>query len=116
MFAAACWRACREPTRPNDSTTGRNLRRGAGGPYHIAAWIAAEVNLDTALRFVEEVERACETLDLGAERGTERPDLRPGLRAIGFRRRVTIVFRVTEKRVDVLRISYGGRDWEREFD
>ena len=45
-----------------------------------------------------------------------RDDLRPGLRITGFRRRVTVAFSVDEDRVMILRLFYGGQDWERAFD
>lgn len=41
-----------------------------------------------------------------------RDDRRPGLRTIGFRRRVVIAFAVTEEAVEVLGVYYGGRDDE----
>lgn len=44
--------------------------------------------------------------------GVARDDLRPGLRTIGFRRRVVIAFAVTEETVEVLGIYYGGRNYE----
>jgi toxin ParE1/3/4 len=50
------------------------------------------------------------------ERGMLRDDLRPGLRVIGFERRVTIGFHVTAEAVTIDRLFYGGRDWEGEFD
>jgi len=46
------------------------------------------------------------------KRGTRRDDLGPGLRAVGFERRATIVFRVEKDAVDIVRILYGGRDLE----
>ena len=45
-------------------------------------------------------------------RGMARDDLRPGLRVVGFRRRVTIAFAITEETVEILGIYYGGRDYE----
>jgi toxin ParE1/3/4 len=45
-------------------------------------------------------------------RGRTRDDLRPGLRTIGFRRRVVIAFAVFEDAVTVVGIFYGGRDYE----
>ena len=47
-----------------------------------------------------------------AERGHRRDDIRPGLRIIGFERRVTIAFMVQDQRATFLRIFYGGRNWE----
>jgi toxin ParE1/3/4 len=44
------------------------------------------------------------------ERGTRRDDLRPGLRTVGYRRRVTIAFIVTDAEVVILRVLYAGRD------
>jgi toxin ParE1/3/4 len=45
-------------------------------------------------------------------RGTKRDDILPGLRTIGFERRVTIAFRVLKARVEIVTIAYGGRDFE----
>jgi plasmid stabilization system protein ParE len=50
------------------------------------------------------------------ERGTRRDDLRPGLRVVGFARRVTIAFHVRAELIVIDRLFYGGRNWEREFD
>jgi plasmid stabilization system protein ParE len=46
------------------------------------------------------------------ERGTRRDDLLPGLRTIGFERRVTIAFVVTPDTVLIEGIYYGGQDFE----
>jgi toxin ParE1/3/4 len=39
----------------------------------------------------------------------------PGLRTIGFERRVTIAFRVLKTQVQIITIAYGGRDFESEL-
>jgi toxin ParE1/3/4 len=44
--------------------------------------------------------------------GSPRDDLRPGLRTIGFRRRVTIVFVVKSTEVRIVGVFYGGQDFE----
>jgi len=49
------------------------------------------------------------------ERGTKRDDIRPGLRIIGFERRVTIAFHIAPGMVTIDRILYGGRDLYRAF-
>ena len=41
-----------------------------------------------------------------------RDDLKPGVRSVGFERRVTILFTVTATEVLILRILYGGQDVE----
>ena len=50
---------------------------------------------------------------MGSERGHRRDDVRPGLRIVRFERRVTVAFAVEVERVVVLRLFYGGRNWER---
>ena len=54
----------------------------------------------------------CANLPFASERGRRRDDIRPGLRIIGFERRVTIAFSVEERSVTILRLFYGGVDWE----
>ncbi|MCJ2143631.1 type II toxin-antitoxin system RelE/ParE family toxin [Methylobacterium sp. E-066] len=65
--------------------------------------------------FERSIRDFCQRLEYGAERGTLRNELRPGLRTVGFGRRVTIAFMVEDHRVVILRIFYGGRDWEADF-
>ena len=44
-----------------------------------------------------------------------RDDLRPGLRTLGFRRRVTILFEVADDTVNIIGVYYGGQDYEANF-
>jgi len=60
----------------------------------------------------ERIEAYLQKFDLAAERGARRDDIRPGLLTIGFERRVTIAFSATDDRVTILRVFYGGQDWE----
>ena len=69
----------------------------------------------TASRYEQRIRRFCEGLDTASERGRRRDDIRPGLRVVGFERRVTVAFVVEPERVVVLRIFYGGRDWEGDW-
>ena len=69
-----------------------------------------------AARYVEQIEAYCMKLADFPERGTRRDDLRPGIRIIGFRRRVDIAFTVSHDRVEIARILYGGRDLGQAFD
>ncbi|MGP8188102.1 MAG: type II toxin-antitoxin system RelE/ParE family toxin [Terracidiphilus sp.] len=68
-----------------------------------------------ALRYIERIEKTCMSLNTLPERGTRREDLRPGLRVLGFERRVLIAFRVSADSVAILRILYGGRNVELAF-
>jgi len=62
--------------------------------------------------YTERVAAYCLSFDTFPDRGTRRDDLRPGLRMIGFERRVAIAFHVTASAITIDRIFYGGRDWE----
>lgn len=75
-------------------------------------WIARVAGERTAVMYVRRIEAYCAALDVGSERGRPRDDVQPGLRIVGFERRVTIAFAVDEDRVTILRIFYGGRNWE----
>jgi toxin ParE1/3/4 len=44
--------------------------------------------------------------------GSTREDISPGLRTIGFRRRVTIAFTVDPDKVEIVGVFYGGQDFE----
>jgi toxin ParE1/3/4 len=58
----------------------------------------------------------CESLKTLPIRGTQRDDIRSGLRVFGFRRRVSIAFEVTGEVVTILGIFYGGQNFEITFD
>lgn len=67
---------------------------------------------DRANNFVASIVDYCERLGGSPYRGTKRDDIRLGLRIVGFRRRVTIAFSVTDGAVTVLGVFYGGRNFE----
>jgi toxin ParE1/3/4 len=75
-------------------------------------WVADRAGPTVALGYVERLHGSCLSLGLASERGTRRDDIRPGLRTIGFERRVTIAFKVDPGNVLILRLFYGGQDWE----
>ena len=75
-------------------------------------WIAEAAGEATALTYITRIEALCRGMSQASERGRLRDDIRPGLRVIGFERRVSIAFTVDETRVTILRINYGGRNWE----
>ena len=72
--------------------------------------IAENGDDERALAYVERIQAACLRLAVFPERGTRRDDIRPGLRVIGFERRVVIAFHVGTERVTIDRVLYGGRD------
>lgn len=74
-------------------------------------WIAERAGPDVALSYIERLEAYCLSFEFAGERGQRRDDIRPGLRIVGFERRVAIAFVVTEIEVTILRLYYGGRNW-----
>ncbi|HYC14207.1 MAG TPA: type II toxin-antitoxin system RelE/ParE family toxin [Stellaceae bacterium] len=77
--------------------------------------IASQSGEAAAEAYVARIEATCRALATFPERGTRRDDLMPGLRTIGFERRATIAFRVAASEVVIVRIFYGGRDYERRL-
>lgn len=75
-------------------------------------FIAAQSNSERARGFTQRIVAYCQGFGTFPEHGTRRDDLRPGLRIIGYRRRVTIAFHVSAERVVIDRILYAGRNVE----
>ena len=75
-------------------------------------YIAGEASPEIAERYLSAIVELCEKLEDFALRGTPRNDIRPGLRTIPFKRRITIAYAVTDDRVIVLGIYYGGLYFE----
>jgi len=65
-----------------------------------------------AARFTESIVVFCEGLADFPYRGLSREDLRPGLRTIGYRKRVVIAYAILNEMVAIVGIFYGGRDHE----
>jgi toxin ParE1/3/4 len=83
--------------------------------FDLYDYIAEHSSPRRALGYISRIEQSCMSLETFPERGTLRDDLRPGLRVMGFERRVLIAFRVNDGSVAILRILYGGRSVERAF-
>lgn len=81
--------------------------------FDLYEYLAGRAGRETAGRYVSRIEAACMALERVPRRGTRRDDIRPGLRVMGFERRATIVFQVLASEVVIMRIFYGGRDYER---
>jgi toxin ParE1/3/4 len=78
----------------------------------IYRYIACEASPAIAERFTGAIVDHCEGFDTFPHRGTQRDDLRPGLRTVGFRHRVTIAFTVEYDAVTIIGVFYGGQDYE----
>ena len=75
-------------------------------------WIEERAGGDVALRYVERLASHCRTFEVSSQRGRRRDDIQPGLRITGFERRVTIALVVEADTVIILRLYYGGQDWD----
>jgi toxin ParE1/3/4 len=65
--------------------------------------------------YIARILDCCDSLRTFPKRGAERDDLMPGLRTIGFERRITIAFVIATDRVLIEGIFYGGQDFEAVF-
>ena len=75
----------------------------------IYAYIRDNGSPGIARGYVERIRAFLRGFDTFPERGTPRDDIRPGLRMVGFERRVTIAFVVEGDEVIFSNILYGGR-------
>ncbi|WP_395713443.1 type II toxin-antitoxin system RelE/ParE family toxin [Reyranella sp.] len=79
---------------------------------NIGDWITERAGADVARSYIARLENYCLGFEFAGERGQRRDDLRPGLRVIGFERRVAIAFAISEDEVVILRLHYGGQNWD----
>ena len=75
-------------------------------------YVAAAGSPEVAARYTEAIVAFCEELAMFPHRGKPRDDIRPGLRTVGFRRRVVVAFAVLDRDVVIVGVFYGGRDYE----
>jgi toxin ParE1/3/4 len=79
-------------------------------------WIAEAAGPHTAFAYITRLERYCHGMARASERGHRRDDIRPGLRIVGFERRIAIAFTVGDDTVTILRLLYGGQSLDRLVD
>ena len=75
-------------------------------------YIAQEAGYKVAGGYIDRIEETCMALATFPKRGTRRDDILPGLRTVGFERRITIAFRVLKAEVEIVTIAYAGRNFE----
>jgi toxin ParE1/3/4 len=78
----------------------------------IYRWLSGEASPYVAFSYVNRITDHIQKLDLASERGTKRDDVASGLRIIGFENRITVAFTVAKDQVNILRVFYGGQNWE----
>ena len=81
--------------------------------FELYRYIAEEAGYPAAEAYIDRIEVACMALEIFPNRGTRRDDIRPGLRTISFERRATIVYHVSNRQVVIVRVFYGGQNYER---
>lgn len=80
----------------------------------IALWIAERGAPTSALRYIRRVRQQIIDFCRVGMIGTARDDVAPGVRHLGLEG-VNVVFRVDTERSIILRVYYGGQDWEARF-
>jgi toxin ParE1/3/4 len=78
-------------------------------------YIAARSGPARARAYTERILSYCLGFETFPQRGRRRDDLRPGLRVVGFARRVTIAFHISDGTVTIDRVLYGGRELSTAF-
>jgi len=75
-------------------------------------YIAEAASPDVAAKYTEAIVSYCESLRTFPLRGTQRDDVRPGLRITNYKKRAVIAFDVGTEVVSIIGIFYGGQDYE----
>ena len=78
-------------------------------------YILERSSVGLAVAYTSRLHRFCQGLGHFPERGSRRDDLAPGLRVVGFERRVTVAFHIDGDRVIIDHLFYGGRSLDHAF-
>lgn len=81
----------------------------------LLTYVSAHAGVTIAKSFIEDIVTYCESFSTFPQRGRLPHDIRPGLRIVGFRRRVSVAFVAGADEVVVLGILYAGLDPAREL-
>lgn len=76
-------------------------------------YIADAASPTIAAQYTEAIVSYCESLGILPLRGTQRDDVRAGLRITNYKKRTVIAFSVDVELVSILGIFYGGQDFEK---
>lgn len=75
-------------------------------------YIAEAASPGVAAQYTEAIVSYCESLRTFPFRGTQRDDVRPGLRITNYKKRAVIAFDVDTEVVSIIGVFYGGQDYE----
>jgi len=83
--------------------------------FQIYSYIASQGFPDRAFEYICRIEEFCLSFRTFPYRGNPADQYRPGIRTVGFERRIEIAFEVTPAEVVIYRVLYGGRNLEGVF-
>ena len=78
----------------------------------LCRYIAGAASPEVAAQYTEAIVSYCESLCTFPLRGTQRDDVRPGLRITNYKKRTVIAFGVDTEVVCIIGVFYGGQDYE----
>ena len=79
---------------------------------NLEQYIAEAASSTVAAGYIDAIVSYCESLQSFPNRGTQRDDIRPGLRITNYRGRTVIAFAVEEDQPYIIGVFYGGQDYE----
>ena len=79
-------------------------------------FIATQSGAARAIAYIGRIEAFCAGFERFPQRGIARDDVVPGLRLVGFEKRITLAFHIDDDAVVFDRILYGGREFPLEED
>lgn len=74
-------------------------------------FVAGQAGAARAMAYLSRIETYCLGFEQFPQRGIARDDILPGLRLVGFEKRVTLAFHVAGDMIVFDRILYGGRQF-----
>ena len=77
-------------------------------------FVAEQAGGPRAIAYLGRIEAFCLGFTRFPQRGMARDDILPGLRVVGFERRVTLAFHISGNTVVFDRVLYGGRQFPPE--
>ena len=77
-------------------------------------FIAGQSGPSRALTYLGRIEAFCLGFEQFPQHGIAQDDILPGLRLVGFEKRVTLAFHIAGERVVFDRVLYGGRQFPLE--
>jgi len=80
---------------------------------HLYRYIAEAATPRIARQYIDRIRVFLASFSDFPERGTVRDEIEPGLRIVGFERRVSIAFKVQADMVVIIGIRYAGRQFSR---